>query len=188
MKIDANSLRLGNILEHKGKLYSIVKNPEHIKPGKGGAYVQVEMKGIKDGTKLNVRFHSDENIEKVRLDEQEYQYLYADDDFIYVMDVESFEQTQFEKSLLGEKLLYLQEGMNIVVESYEGEVISIKLPDTVVLTITETEPTVKGQTAASSYKPAILENGMRIMVPPFMDVNDKIVVKTEDDTYVEKYK
>jgi elongation factor P len=188
MKVSANSLRLGNMLKHKDKLYVIAKNPEHIKPGKGGAYIQVEMKGLQNGTKLNTRFHSNEDIERVRLDQKEYQYLYADDDFLHLMDTESFEQTQLDKSLLKNKISYLQEEMKIMVESYEDKVIRIELPDTVVLQVKETEPTVKGQTAASSYKPAILENELRIMVPPFVNVGNKIVVKTEDDSYVEKYK
>ena len=188
MKIGANSIRAGNILEHKGKLYIVSKTPEHTMPGKGGAYVQVEMKDIKTGTKLNERFRSAESVEKIRVDSQEYQFLYLDDNFINLMNLEDFEQKQVEKGLLGDKESYLTEGMVVTVDSYEDTIVSVTLPSQVDATIAETEPVVKGQTAASSYKPAVLENGIRVMVPPFVNQGDRIVVSTLDNTYLERKK
>lgn len=188
MKIIANVIRAGNILEYKGKLYVVSKQPDHIKPGKGGAYVQVEMKELKTGTKINERLHSDDTVEKVSLDQQEFQYLYSDDNSLFLMNMSDFDQIQISKELLGEKIIYIQNDMKLMVELYEGTPVRIMLPDTVVLEITETEPVVKGQTAVSSYKPAILENGLRVMVPPFIDVGTKVIVRTEDDSYMERYK
>jgi elongation factor P len=188
MKINANSLRAGNIIEHDGKLWVIAKQPDHTKPGKGPAYIQVEMKQLKTGTKLNHRFGSTDNIEKVRLDQRNYQYLYMEDKFLTLMDPESYEQITIDKGLLGDRLNFIQDGMELVVESYNDEPINITLPETVILEVSETEPVVKGQTAASSYKPAILENGVRVMVPPFIDPGVKIVVKIENLTYVERAK
>jgi elongation factor P len=179
---------MGNVLEHNGKLYVVIKPPEHTMPGKGGAFVQVSMKEITTGTKVNERFRSNEDVEKARLDQKENQFLYADDDFIYLMDNESYEQIQVNKVMLEKKIAYLQEGMNVTVEFYENTPIKIELPTTVNLEVSETEPVVKGQTAASSYKPAVMENGMRIMVPPFVDPGTRVVVRTEDDTYVERCK
>jgi elongation factor P len=188
MKINANSIRAGNVLEHNGRLYIVSKTPDHTMPGKGGAFVQVEMKDIKNGTKINERFRSTENVERVRLDQKEYQFLFIENNQLNLMDIENFEQITINEELMGDKIAYLQDGMVVTVEMYEENPLKISLPDTVVLNVTETEPVVKGQTAASSYKPAILENGIRIMVPPFIDPDTKVVVKTEDDTYVERYK
>jgi elongation factor P len=188
MKINANSIRAGNVLEHNGRLYIVSKTPDHTMPGKGGAFVQVEMKDIKNGTKINERFRSTENAERVRLDQKEYQFLFIENNQLNLMDIENFEQITINEELIGDKIAYLQDGMVVTVEMYEESPLKILLPDTVVLNVIETEPVVKGQTAASSYKPAILENGVRIMVPPFIDPDTKVVVKTEDDTYVERYK
>jgi len=188
MKIIANSIRTGNVLIHNGRLYMVTKTPEHTKPGKGGAFVQVEMKDIKTGTKLNERFSSSVNVEKAKLDQKDYQYLYMEGENIVLMDNETYEQTYLNSDIIGDKVAYLQDGMKIVLESYEGDPISFELPETVILTVTETEPVVKGQTAASSYKPATLENGLRVMVPPFINSDDKIVVRTADDSYVERAK
>jgi len=188
MRINANSIRAGHVLEYNGKLCVVSKTPEHTMPGKGGAYVQVEMKDLKTGTKFNERFRSSEDVEKVRLDQKECKYLYSDDEFLYLLDNESFEQVQINKDMIGDKIAYLQEDMNIDVEFHEGNPLKVALPDSVVLEIKETEPVVKGQTAASSYKPAILENGIRIMVPPFIDAGTKVIVKTEDNSYVERAK
>lgn len=188
MRINANSIRAGHVLEYNGKLCVVSKTPEHTMPGKGGAYVQVEMKDLKTGTKFNERFRSSEDVEKVRLDQKECKYLYSDDEFLYLLDNESFEQIQINKDMIGDKIAYLQEDMNIDVEFHEGNALKVALPDSVILEIKETEPVVKGQTAASSYKPAILENGIRIMVPPFVDAGTKVIVKTEDNTYVERAK
>lgn len=188
MKINANSIRAGNVLEYNGKLWVVSKTPEHTMPGKGGAFVQVEMKDVKTGVKLNERFRSSENVERVRLDQNDYQYLFGDDDTVTLMETESYEQIAVNRELLGDAAVFLQDGMIVTVESYEGSPLSVSLPDTVVLTITEADPVVKGQTATSSYKPAILENGVRVMVPPFIESGTRIVVRTEDSTYVERAK
>lgn len=187
MKIDGVSIRIGNVLEHKGKLWAVTKT-QHVKPGKGGAFNQVEMKCVTDGTKLNERFRSDETVEKVRLDQEDYQYLYTDGDQLVLMHPSSFDQVQVPADMLGERLPFLQENMTVALESYEGKPLSVTLPDHVTLAIVEAEPVVKGQTASSSYKPAILENGVKVMVPPFIDSGTRIVVNTADCTYVERAK
>lgn len=188
MKINANSIRLGTVLEYNNRLWVVIKNPEHTQPGKGGAYVQVEMKDIKTGTKLNERFSSSESVEKVRLDEKTYQFLYFEDDNLTLMDNETFEQISISKSILGDQLAYVQDGMNLTLELYNEEVITASVPERITATIDQTEPVVKGQTAAASYKPAILDNGVRIMVPPFINAGDKVIIRTTDSTYVERAK
>lgn len=188
MKITANSIRQGNIIEYKNRLWMVIKQPEHTMPGKGGAFVQVEMKDIKSGTKLNERFRSTEYIEKARVEEKSYQYLFADGEFLTLMDSETFDQIQINKSLLGDKIHFLKDNMNLILETYQEDPISVILPETVVLEVVEAEPVVKGQTAAASYKPAILENGIRVMVPPFIEAGIKIIVRTEDASYVERAK
>lgn len=187
MKINGNSIRPGNIIEHKNRLWVAVKI-QHTQPGKGGAYLQVELKDIRDGTKLNERFRSSESVERVRLDEREYQYLYTADDAMTLMDTETFEQLSLPLELVGDTQSFLQEGMIITVSSYEGEPVSANLPDKVVMTIAMADPVVKGQTAASSYKPAFLENDVRIMVPPHIETGMRVVVNTADGTYVERAK
>lgn len=187
MKINGNDIRPGNIIEHKSRLWVATKI-QHTQPGKGGAYMQVELKDIRSGTKLNERFRSSETIERVRLDEKEYQYLYGADDDLTFMDQETFDQITVNKVVVGEPAVYLQEGMIVTVSSYEGEIVGISLPDTVIIKIVEAEPVVKGQTAESSYKPAILENGVRVMVPPHVESGTRIVVNTADNTYVERAK
>lgn len=187
MKISGNAIRPGNIVNHKNRLWVAVKI-QHTQPGKGGAYLQVELKDIRDGTKLNERFRSSESVERVRLDEKEYQFLYEEGDSIAVMDLETFEQIQLLKEILGDSLSFLKDGMILKVVSYEGEVVGAELPETVVMEITEADPVVKGQTASSSFKPAILENGLRIMVPPHIEAGTKVVVNTADGSYVERAK
>lgn len=187
MKVTANQVRVGNVIEHQNKLWRIAKTA-HTKPGKGGAFVQMELKELQSGTKLNERFRSTENIEKPMMDQKDMQYLYDEGDMIALMDTTSFEQTSIHKELLGEATAYLQDGMMLVVEYHESTPVGIELPEDVVLEITETEGVVKGQTAASSNKPATLENGVRTMVPPFLNTGDKIVVKTADGSYVERAK
>ncbi|MBN9343029.1 MAG: elongation factor P [Caedibacter sp. 38-128] len=187
MKINGNDIRPGNIIEHKSRLWVATKI-QHTQPGKGGAYMQVELKDIRSGTKLNERFRSSETVERVRLDEKEYQYLYGADDELTFMDQETFDQITVNSSVVGEPAVYLQEGMIVTVSSYEGEIVGISLPDTAIVKIVEAEPVVKGQTAASSYKPAILENGVRVMVPPHVESGTRIVVNTADNTYVERAK
>ena len=188
MKIDAIDIRVGNILEYQSKLWAVAKTL-HTKPGKGGAYMQVEMKCISDGTKTNVRFRSSETVERVRLDQKDFQYLYGDDHTLELMDNETFEQISVSADILSdEQKPFLQEGMIVVVESYNENPISLTLPETVVLEISECEPVVKGQTAASSYKPAVLDNGIRIMVPPFINIGDRVVVRIADQQYMERAK
>ena len=187
MKMNANSARPGNVLEHKNKLWRVVKIA-HTQPGKGGAYIQMELKGLKDGIKLNERFRSSEDIEKVRLDEQEYQFLFKDDNNITLMDTSSYEQIEISADILEEAIAYLQDGMLVKVMSYDEDVVSVELPELVELAVAETEGVVKGQTAASSYKPAILENGVRVMVPPFINVGEKLVIRTSDGEYMERVK
>lgn len=187
MIINANSIRVGNVIQYQNKSWQVLKR-EHVKPGKGGAYIQVEMKDIIVGTKTNVRFNSSENIEKAHLESKKYQYQYADKDEIVVMDMETFEQFNFSKKLLGETLPFLQDGMEVQVEYCNGEAINMTLPETVILEVVEADAVVKNQTATSSYKPAKLENGVKVMVPQFVESGDRVVVRTEDATYVERAK
>lgn len=188
MKISANSVRAGNILLHEGELYVVSKQPEHTKPGKGGAYVQIEMKNLKTGTKRNERFISTVYLERVQLEQKEYTYLYSEDDNLVLMDQENFEQITLNKSIAGENLPYLTDNMVVTVESFEDKPLALYLPLTVTFEIAETDPVIKGATATSSYKPAILTNGMRVMVPPYLTTGEKIVVKTEDSSFVERAK
>ena len=185
MKIDGNAIRPGMVIEHKGELWHAVKI-QHTQPGKGGAYLQVELKSLRSGTKLNERFRSSESVERVRLDQRSYQYLYSDGDMLNVMDAENFVQIQLPVSLLGDSAAFLQDEMTLEVETHEGTPLRVQLPESVVLAVAETEPTVKGQTASSSYKPARLENGVRTTVPPFVGVGDRIVVSTADGSYVRR--
>lgn len=187
MKINGNEIRPGFIIEHNNRLWLATKT-QHTQPGKGGAYLQVELKDIRSGTKLNERFRSSESVERVRLDEKEFQFLYEEGDDLTFMDQETFEQITIPRSLVGESAVYLEDGMMVTVSTYEGDIVGVKLPDTVIIKIVEAEPVVKGQTASSSYKPAILENGVRVMVPPHVDSGTRIVVNTADNTYVERAK
>ncbi len=185
MKINGNAIRPGNVLEHKGGLWRAVQI-QHTQPGKGGAYLQVELRNLRDGSKLNERFRASASVERARLDQKRHQYLYADGERFTFMDNESFEQIELDVGLIGERAAYLQEGMNIVIESFEDAPLGVELPDQVTLEVAETEPVVKGQTATSSYKPALLENGIRSSVPPFVGVGDRIVVSTEDGSYMRR--
>jgi elongation factor P len=187
MKINGNAIRPGNIIQHNNRLWVAVKI-QHTQPGKGGAYLQVELKDIRDGTKLNERFRSSETVERVRLDEKEYQFLYDEGDNIAIMDTQSYDQIHISKDLLGESAVFLKDGMMVTVVSHEGDMVGAELPETVVMEIVEAEPVVKGQTASSSYKPAVLENGVRIMVPPHIDSGTRVVVNTADGSYVERAK
>jgi len=187
MKISGNAIRPGNVIEHKGRLWRAVRI-QHTQPGKGGAYLQVELKDIRDGTKLNERFRSSEDVERVRLDQREYQYLYREGDMLTFMENETYEQITLHEDLVGEPAVFLQEGMTVTIESYEDSPISVMLPDTVTMAIVEADPVVKGQTASSSYKPAVLENGVRTMVPPHIESGTRVVVNTADGSYVERAK
>ena len=187
MKINGNAVRPGNVLEHNGRLWEAVRI-QAVKPGKGGAFNQVELKDIRNGSKLNERFRADEQVERVRLEQRKAQYLYRDDDLITFMDSETYEQSAISADLLGEQVIYLRDGMEVTVESYEGEPLSVILPDTVTMEVVEADAVVKGQTASSSYKPAVLENGARIMVPPHIAAGTRVVVKPAEGTYVERAK
>ena len=185
MKINGNEIRPGNIIEHKGGLWSAVK-VQHVKPGKGGAFAQVELKNLIDNSKLNERFRSAETVEKIRLEQKDYQYLYENDGMLTFMDTTDYEQIELERDFVGDRASFLQDGMKVTIESHEGRPLAINLPSQVTLEITETEPVVKGQTATSSYKPAIMDNGVRVMVPPFVGVGDRIVVDTNEITYLRR--
>jgi elongation factor P len=185
MKIDGNEIRPGYVLTHKGGLWVAVKT-NHVKPGKGGAYAQVELKNLIDGTKLNERFRSSETVERVRLEQKDYQFLFAEAGMLTFMDTETYEQIELAEDFVGERAAFLQDGMKVTVESHEGRPIGISLPEQVVLQVTDTEPTIKGQTASSSYKPAMLDNGVRCMVPPFVSVGERIVVDTNEVTYIRR--
>jgi len=185
MKINGNEIRPGNVIEHDGGLWVAVKT-NAVKPGKGGAYNQVELKNLINGTKLNERFRAAETVERVRLEQKDFTFLYEQGNELVFMDDESYEQLQLDKDFVGDRAAFLQDGMKVTVELHEERPIGIKLPDQVTLTITEADPVVKGQTAASSYKPAVLENGVRVMVPPFITAGERIVVDTNEITYLRR--
>jgi elongation factor P len=185
MKINGNEIRPGNVVEHDGGLWVAVKC-NAVKPGKGGAFNQVELKNLIDGRKLNERFRSSETVERVRLEQKDFQFLYKQDDALVFMDNESYEQLELQEDFVGDRAAFLQDGMMVTVELHEDRPIGIKLPDQVVLEIAEADPVVKGQTAASSFKPAVLENGVRILVPPFVAAGEKILVDTNEIAYIRR--
>ena len=185
MKVAAITIRAGNILEHEGKLWAVIKS-EIFQPGKGASVVQVEMRDARTGTKTNVRFRTQETVERVSLDEREYQYLYPEGDAFTFMDTENYEQITVARGVIGEPADFLKDGMVVSIHTYEGQPLTVTLPQTVIMEIVEADAVVKGQTAASSYKPAILENGVRVMVPPFVGQGEKIVVNIAERTYVER--
>lgn len=184
-KIYGNEIRPGNILEHNGGLWVAVKTA-HVKPGKGGAFAQVEMKNLRNGTKLNERFRSADKVERVRLEQKDQQFLYETDGMLVFMDSDTFEQIEIPADILGERRAFLQDGMTVKVDYHESEALSVELPDKVVCMVTDTEPVVKGQTAANSFKPALLDNGIRVMVPPFVAEGESVIVSTETMEYVER--
>ncbi|MGF1658118.1 MAG: elongation factor P [Rubrimonas sp.] len=184
-KINGNEIRPGTIIEHDGGLWIAVKTA-HVKPGKGGAFAQVELKNVRDGRKLNERFRSEDKVERVRLEQKDQQFLYQSEDMLVFMDSETYEQVELPADILGDRRPFLQDGMMVKVEYYDVEALSMQLPEKVTCEIVETEPVVKGQTAANSFKPAILDNGVRVMVPPFVGTGEKIVVNTETFDYVER--
>ena len=187
MKVNAITIRPGNVLEYESRLMLVTKI-DLIQPGKGNAVIQVEMKDIRTGNKTNNRWRTQETVERARLDEAEMQFLFADGDNLTFMDNQSYEQITLGREALGDQAVFLQEGMVCTVTSHEGSPLSVELPPTVVLAVTEAEPVVKGQTASSSYKPAIVENGVKVMVPPHIEVGTRIVVNTADNTYAERAK
>jgi elongation factor P len=185
MKISGVDIRPGNIIEYEGGIWRAVKT-QHTQPGKGGAYMQVEMKNLIDGRKTNVRFRSAEIVERVRLDTKDFQYLFAEGDQLTFMDKDSYEQVQLPRDLLGEAAAFLQEGMDVTMELHEERPISVQLPEQVECTIVEADAVVKGQTASSSYKPAVLENGVRIMVPPHITTGTRVVVDVYEQAYIRR--
>ena len=187
MKILGNEIKPGMVIEHKNDLWSVLK-AQHVKPGKGGAFNQVELKSVKKGTKLNERFRSSDSVERAILEQKKFNFLYEDEQNCHFMDQTNYEQIQINKLLLGEKSKLLKENMEVNVEFYEDQALSIDLPSSVELKIETTEAAIKGQTASSSYKPAVLENEIKIMVPPFINIGDKIILDTRTLEYIKKIK
>tara|TARA_B100001175_G_C19307428_1_gene541243 strand:+ start:205 stop:771 length:567 start_codon:yes stop_codon:yes gene_type:complete len=188
MKIDGNEIKVGNILEIDNKLWKVLKT-QHTQPGKGGAYIQVELKEIKEGTKMNSRFRSSETVERAILDEKKFQYLYEDNQKFIFMDQLTYDQIELGADLIPEnQSKFLVENDDLVIQFYNEKAVGLELPDSITLKVIETEGVVKGQTAASSYKPAILERSIKTTVPQFIDIDDKIVISTSDSSYIEKAK
>ena len=184
-KITGNEISPGTLINYDGGLWIAVKT-QKVKPGKGGAYNQVELKNITTGTKLNQRFRSDEAVDEAVLDKKDFQFLFASGDMLTFMDMENYEQIELATDFVGDQAQFLQDGMKTLVQLYEGKPIGIKLPVQVILTVAEADPVLKGGTAAPSYKSAVLENGMKIQVPPFISGGERIIVTTEDGAYVRR--
>ena len=187
MKIIGSAIRAGNIIEVDGRIYQVVKH-NIVQPGKGGAFNQIDMRDIKTGVKTNMKFRSDETAELLRVDEKELQYLYHEGDQYTFMDQESFEQTTVNRDMIGDPADFLVDNMMVTMNFIEGSPVAVYLPATTVRTVVEADAVVKGQTASSSYKPAVLDNGVRVMVPPFIGAGTRIVVNTEEREYVERAK
>ena len=185
MKISAGEIRVGMLLEHKNDLWQVLKT-QHVKPGKGGAFAQVEMKSVNKNTKLNERFRSSQTVEKASLEENNFNYLYNDENNYFFMDQKTFEQIEIKKNLIGDKGKLMTENLEVSVSFYNENPISIELPNQVKCKIKETDATIKGQTISSSYKPATLENGLNIQVPPFIDTGDEVIVDTRTLEYIKK--
>ncbi len=184
-KINGNEIKPGAILEHDNGLWAAVK-VNHVKPGKGGAFAQVELKNLRDGRKLNERFRSEDKVERVELEIKDQQFLYESDGRLVFMDAETFEQVEIDSDLLGDRRPFLQDGMTASVEYYGEEALNVRIPQKVKCRVKETEPVQNGQTASKSFKPAILENGVRIMIPPFVGPEEDIIVHTELMEYSER--
>jgi elongation factor P len=185
-KITGNEISPGTLINYEGGLWIAVKTVK-VKPGKGGAYNQVELKNITSGTKLNQRFRSDEAVDEAVLDKKDFQFLYANGEMLTFMDMENYEQIELAVDFVGEdQARFLQDGMKTLVNLYDGKPIGIKLPVQVTLTVAEADPVMKGGTAAPSYKTAVLENGLKIQVPPFIGAGEKVIVATEDGSYVRR--
>jgi elongation factor P len=190
MKVQAITLRKGHVLDRDGdgKLW-LITGHEIMQPGKGASVIQLEMRDIRSGTKDNVRYRTQETLERVRLEQSDYTYLYNDGADTYTfMNKESYEQLEVKKDVIGDQAKWLQDGMEVTIESFEGSPLGVELPDTVIVTVEEADPVVKGQTASSSYKPAVVTGGVKVLVPPFIGAGTKIVVKTEDGSYSERAK
>jgi elongation factor P len=185
MKMNGNEIKPGNIIKHQDSLWVAVKT-NAVKPGKGGAFNQVELKNLLDGRKLNERFRSAETVERVRLEQKTHTYLYQDGEMLVFMNSENYEQIFLQAEFVGDRAVYLNDNMEVNLEFYDDKPISVALPDQVILEVEDTEPVVKGQTAANSFKPATLTNGVRTAVPPFVGVGEKLVINTEDGSYVKR--
>ena len=185
MKINAGEIRVGMLLEYRNDLWEVLKT-QHVKPGKGGAFAQVEMKSVGKNTKLNERFRSSETVEKASLDEIIFNYLYSDDKNFYFMDAKTFEQIEINKDVIGEKGKLLSENLQVSVSFYNDKPISVQLPNQIKCKVSSTDAALKGQTVSSSYKPAILDNGVKIQVPPFIETDDEIIIDTRTFEYVKK--
>jgi len=185
MKLYASEIRVGMLIEYKNDLWQVLKT-QHVKPGKGGAFAQVEMKSVNKNTKLNERFRSSESVEKASLDETKFNYLYDDEKNYYFMNPKSFEQIDIKKETVGEKGKLLTENLEVSVSFYNDNPISVELPNQVKCKIETTDATLKGQTVSSSYKPATLDNGLNIQVPPFIEIDDEIIVDTRNLEYIKK--
>jgi len=186
MKINGNEIKPGHVLKHDDSLWVAVKT-EHVKPGKGGAFAQVELKNLLDGRKLNERFRAADKVERVRLEQKDHQFLFADGDMLTFMDTETYEQIALPIEFVGQdRAAYRTDGMMVTVEFHEDKPIGFELPQHVELEVTDTEPVIKGQTAANSFKPAVLTGGIKTQVPPFVGVGERIVVATEDASYVRR--
>ena len=185
MKINATEIRVGMLLEHKNDLWQVLKT-QHVKPGKGGAFAQVEMKSINNSTKVNERFRSNENVEKASLDETNYNFLYEDEKNYFFINPKSFEQIEINKDIVGEKGKLLTENLEVTISFYNENAISVELPNQVICKIKSTDAALKGQTVSSSYKPAVLDNGLNIQVPPFIESEDKIIIDTRTLEYIKK--
>ena len=185
MKINAGEIRVGMLLEYKNDLWQVLKT-QHVKPGKGGAFNQVELKSVKKGTKLNERFRSSETVEKAEVDEKKFNFLYNDEQNCHFMDNETFEQVEISKSIAGEKQKLLKENLEVTISFMEDKPISIELPNNIECTIESTDAAIKNQTASSSYKPAILDCGIKIDVPPFIESGEKIILDTRTLEYVKR--
>ncbi len=184
-KINGNEIRPGNVLEHNDQLWVAVK-VGHVKPGKGGAFAQVEMKNLRNGSKLNERFRAADKVERVRLEQKDQQFLYETNGMLVFMDMDTYEQIELPADILGDRRPFLQDGMTVVIEYHEDEALNATLPQKVTCKVVETEPVVKGQTAAKSFKPALLDNGVRVMVPPFIGQDEEIIVDTVSMEYSER--
>jgi len=187
VKVIASSLRKGNIVDIDGRLY-VILSAENIHPGKGTPVTQLDMRRISDGVKVSERYRTTEQVERAYVEDREYQYLYQDGDGYHFMNAETYDQVAVPADIIGDQAVYLQEGMKVMLSVHEAVTVAIELPQRAVLEVVETEPTVKGQTASSSYKPAVLSNGVRTMVPPHIATGTRIVVMTADGSYVERAK
>ena len=185
MKINAGEIRVGMLLEHKNDLWQVLKT-QHVKPGKGGAFAQVEMKSVNKNTKLNERFRSSETVEKASLEETKFNFLYEDENNYFFMEPKNFEQIEIKKDIVGEKGKLLTENLEVTVSFYNDAPISVDLPNQVTCNIETTDAALKGQTVSSSYKPAVLTNGLNIQVPPFIEADDEIIIDTRNFEYIKK--